>query len=539
MKVYVLLLTLVVLSLFSTPAIYAQQPVSPPINIDSSMRVLVYPDGAIRVLYSLGMSIENAAGKNTTGSISLSYREEITEDHMYVVFSGVGEVKPLSPGMKVSSSSFSMRSLFYIHGSVEGYVANGSIVMKASSVVGVERSYIVINVSRLNIAVNDQVVRLVFDIVAVGNITIPEEYIGENITNRIESEFSLRNISWIKLKHVSIVKEGNAYRISGVLTILIDEIIKQGLEFNIITETDAKEISRCIGEYYRELSGIVMLSADISTTNHVSRVSRFTESTFRFEFMSDLYGEIKQLNEVSRRCGLALNKLFMIIPLVVIAIQTPQPQQPPSIISQLTAFETKPFSLRRVYPYRATAKLLVEFDAGRVLLNLSIDSGRMTYVEDVDDPAIQARLSLRELSSWIQQLDKQISILTPMGIPSPIPSTIELEGVEEKGKSVVIEPSRTTVQGLGEVNVRIELVTRVPATQTPLTTVTLIKTTTVRETYTATVTKTLTKTYTETLTMETTIVKEGLATPTVIAVSAISIMVIAVLVLVLFRILRR
>ena len=538
MKVYVLLLTLVVLSLFSTPAIYAQQPVSPPINMDSSMRVLVYPDGAIRVLYSLGMSIENAAGKNTTGSISLSYREEITEDHMYVVFSGVGEVKPLSPGMKVSSSSFSMRSLFYIHGSVEGYVANGSIVMKASSVVGVERSYIVINVSRLNIAVNDQVVRLVFDIVAVGNITIPEEYI-EEITNRIESEFSLRNISWIKLKHVSIVKEGNAYRISGVLTILIDEIIKQGLEFNIITETDAKEISRCIGEYYRELSGIVMLSADISTTNHVSRVSRFTESTFRFEFMSDLYGEIKQLNEVSRRCGLALNKLFMIIPLVVIAIQTPQPQQPPSIISQLTAFETKPFSLRRVYPYRATAKLLVEFDAGRVLLNLSIDSGRMTYVEDVDDPAIQARLSLRELSSWIQQLDKQISILTPMGIPSPIPSTIELEGVEEKGKSVVIEPSRTTVQGLGEVNVRIELVTRVPATQTPLTTVTLIKTTTVRETYTATVTKTLTKTYTETLTMETTIVKEGLATPTVIAVSAISIMVIAVLVLVLFRILRR
>lgn len=538
MKVYVLLLTLIVLSLFSASAIYAQQPVSPPIDMDSSMRVLVYPDGAIRVLYNLGISIENAAGKTTTGSILLSYREEITEDHMYVVFSGVGEVKPLSPGMKVSSSSFSMRSLFDIHGSVEGYVANGSIVMKASSVVGVERSYIVINVSRLNIAIGDQVVRLVFNIVAVGNITIPEEYIGE-ITNRIESEFSLRNIPWIKLKHVSIVKEGNAYRISGVLTILIDEIIKQELEFNIITEADAKEISRCIGEYYRELSGIVMLSADISTTNHVSRVSRFTESTFRFEFVSDLYGEIKQLDEVSRRCGLALNKLFMIIPLLVTAIQTPQPQQPPPIISQLTAFETKPFSLRRVYPYRATAKLLVKFDAGRVLLNLSIDSGRVTYVEDVDDPAIQAKLSLRELSSWIQQLDKQISILTPMGIPSPIPSTIELEGVEERGKSVVIEPSRTTVQGLGEVNVRIELVTRAPATQTPLTTVTLIKTTTVTETYTATVTKTLTKTYTETLTMKTTIVKEGLATSTVIAVSAISIMVIAVLVLVLFRILRR
>lgn len=546
MKVYVLLLMLIVLSVLSAPIVYAQRPVPPPMNMNSSMKVLVYPDGAIRVLYSLDVFMRDVV-ENTIGNILLSYREESTEDHMFVVFSGVGEVKPLSPGMEVSSSSFSTRSLFNIHGSSEGYIINGSIIVKANSTMGVERNHTVINITRLNIVVEDQVIRLTFDIVAEGNITIPEEYLGENIANLIESRFNLKNIPWIKLEHISIVKEGNVYYINGALTIPIDEIIKQGLEFNIITKTDAEEIGKCISEYYRNLNGIVVFNADIFTTNYALGASA---SIFKFEFTSDLYGEVKQINEVSRRCGVTLNKLFMIISFLITAIQTPQPQQPP-ITPSLMMFEAKPLNLKRVYPYKATAKLLVKLDAGNVVVNLTVDSGRITYVEDVDDPVMQAKLSLRELSSWIQQLDKQLSILALMGIPSPIPSTIEIQGVEEEGKSVIIEPGKTTVQGLGEVNVRIESMTKTTATPTPsttititlptspATTVTLTKTTTVTETYTATVTKTLTKTHTETLTMveTTTIVKEGLTTPNTIIVA--SIIVIVVVVLALLKTLRR
>lgn len=53
---------------------------------------------------------------------------------------------------------------------------------------------------------------------------------------------SLRNITWIRFGNLSITKEDNIYHISGVLVILVDEIIRQGLEINIITKADAEEI---------------------------------------------------------------------------------------------------------------------------------------------------------------------------------------------------------------------------------------------------------------------------------------------------------
>ena len=105
--VYTLLLVLVIILAPSIPIVYAQQSTPPSINMTPSMKVLVYSDGSIRVLYNLGIVIENAV-KNTTGNIVISYSEKSTEDHIHVVFGGGGEVKPLTPDMEVSSSSFSI-----------------------------------------------------------------------------------------------------------------------------------------------------------------------------------------------------------------------------------------------------------------------------------------------------------------------------------------------------------------------------------------------------------------------------------------------
>jgi len=553
-RVYALLLALVIILAPSIPIVYAQQSTPPSINITPSMKVLVYPDGSIRVLYNLGIVIENAV-ENMAGNMVLSYSEKSTEEHMYVVFGGGGEVRPLIPGMEVSSSSFSIRSLFNIYGSSGGYLINGSMRVEASKIMGLERKYTVINVTRLTIAIRDQVIRLAFDIVAEGNITIPEEYIGENITNLIETQLHLKNITWIKLEHISIVKEDDVYHINGALMILIDEIIRQGLDFNIITKTDAEEISKCISEYYRNLNGIVKFNAYIFTTNYTSGTSALV---FKFEAISDLHGEIKQIAGVSRRCSSALSKLSMIIPFLMMVIQTSQPQQPLQMIPSFLMPETKPPNLEQVYPHEASAKLSIKLEADKVIINITADLGRMTYVEHVDDPTMQAKLSLRELSSWLQQLDKQLSLLALMGIPSPIPSTIELEGVKEEGKSIAIEPSKATVQGLGEVNVRITSATKTTATPLPSTkttptlptppspspTLVPAKTTTVTKTYTTTVTTTLTKTYTEALTIKetTTVVKEGMlsiSAAVVIVASIVSIIIVIVLVLVLLKILRR
>ena len=220
------------------------------------------------------------------------------------------------------------------------------------------------------------------------------------------------------------------------------------------------------------------------------------------------------------------------------SIQQPQSQQLPSVTTSFMMPMTKPPNIVREYPYTASGKLSIEIEAYKVIVNIVVDSSKITYVDHVDDPTKQAKLSLHELSSWLQQLDKQLSILTLMGIPSPIPSTIELEGVREASKNVIIEPKRTTLQGLGEVKVNIAFAISTSPTTTQTTTMTIqpiTKTITKTETITHTTTTTLTKTYTETIIMkETTATSEGV-TPIMLVVIATAIVaiVLAIVIIVL------
>jgi len=239
------LILIIVSSAIPIPMVYAQQYTLPTVNMKPSMEILVYPDGSIRVIYELNAVIENIRN-NVTGNIMLGYHEESTENGMYVEFGGGGEVKPITPSKKTASSEFSIQSLLNILGSSKEYLINGSVRIKAISTKGLEKNYTIINITKSAITMKNQEIKLVFDVYIEGNITISEECIGENITSLLQL---LKNITWIKLENLSITKENKAYHINGVLVILIDEIIKQGLEFNIITEADAEEISKCINEY--------------------------------------------------------------------------------------------------------------------------------------------------------------------------------------------------------------------------------------------------------------------------------------------------
>lgn len=535
-------LAIIALLLASPLTVFAQQyaPPSPTINMSPIMDVLVYPDGSIRVLYNLSVVVENI-GSNATGFISLDYVAKEVENHSWLLISGGGELGPVKPGTVKSTTMLSITSYFKATPIDKGYNISGRFLLRIENTSGNEKNYTIVNVTGIDITIRDKIIELEFNALAEGNISVPEEYVGKDSSAILNMMLLAHNITWIRFEELYIVEKGNTYYINGSLTASIDELVEKGLELRLISRAEAREIDACINSYYRNVTSTLKFATTIYAENYVEETPHIV---FKLELESDTVGEVKEINDVSRKCGNILGKLAMT------AILISQPQQPGQPMIPPTMFmpETRPPNLKPVYPYTSKARIRARFGDDKVVFNLTVDSGRLTYVEDTGNPVTQAKISLREISTWLQQLDKQLSILALMGIPSPIPSTINVRGERLADKIVVVEPDKVTLQSLPEIKIRVgeASATTTPITtntSTPSTRTTHVTTLTVTETETTTttmeITRTVKETVTQTITTTVRVEETGFPIMLAIALSVATVVVVIALALLVLKTLRK
>ena len=512
-------------------------PTRPIISLKPDMTIEVYPDGSIRVLYNLSALIEGVK-TNYTGSIMLGFHEEATNNTYRFDSGGAIDLKPITEAKTLKQGRVEAISLLNIAGTRNSFTVKGNATIHII-VKGNITNTSTINLENITLNAVGGKAKLYVKAVIEGNMTrLSEKYIG-NLTENITRELVGMNATWINVKKLEIKKiSENKYTIELDVELSLNDLVKQAVEKGVLDKVEAEEILGCVNNMYNNVKGYAKLAVagvvEKQENNKAKVIGKYEISIY-------LKGEIESMITQSNKCSYKLAKLLSIIPLIL----TPaKPGAQPPLVMPGFMQPPQPLNLRPKLPYTASTTIQVNVEDTRITADVKSTTPRYTYPEDLGDPGKQARASLRELSSWLQNLNKQLSILALMGIPSPIPSKVKVKPAPQAENIVSITPNETTLAGLAEVKVivatPVSTTTQTPpkqTTTTPLTTtITQTKTITQVKTITTTLTETQTITRNVTLTVTTTI-KE--VEPSLILTLAATMIIVAIIVIVAVWILRR
>ena len=512
-------------------------PTRPIISLKPDMTIEVYPDGSIRILYNLSALIEGVK-TNYTGSIMLGFHEEATNNTYRFDSSGAIDLKPITEAKTLKQGRVEAVSLLNIAGTRNSFTVKGNATIHIIAKGNITNTS-TINLENITLNAVGGKAKLYVKAVIEGNMTrLSEKYIG-NLTENITRELVGMNATWINVKKLEIKKVSeNRYTIELDVELSLNDLVKQAVEKGVLDKVEAEEILGCVNNMYNNVKGYAKLAVagvvEKQENNKAKVIGKYEISIY-------LKGEIESMITQSNKCSYKLAKLLSIIPLILTPAK-PGAQPPPVMPGFMQP--PQPLNLRPKLPYKASTTIRVNVEGTRITANVKSTTPRYTYPEDLGDPGKQARASLRELSSWLQNLNKQLSILALMGIPSPIPSKVKVKPAPQAENIVSITPTETTLAGLAEVKVivatPVSTTTQTPpkqTTTTPLTTtITQTKTITQVKTITTTLTETQTITRNVTLTVTTTI-KE--VEPSLILTLAVTMIIVAIIVIVAVWILRR
>ncbi len=542
---------LLVLFLTATLSAYAQtaQPVRPNITLTPSMTVEVFPNGATRILYNLSALITSIS-TNASGDVFIDVVEHVTNTTYKLNSGGALDIKTTTQPKGNETTDVMINALFNINGNSSGkiLVVKGNTTIDLSKKMPNQYNYSKIFFDKILLKAWGKNITLYVHGVIEGNATsIPEEYVGD-LTSNITAKLIQSGITWIKVEKAVITKENDKYVVELNAELLIGKLVEQAENLGVITSIEGEETLACIDNFYRDLQGYGRLVLGLHAVG--DRVTKSGRLAVKYEAELGLNGDIIGLLEANRKCSSYLMKLSTIIPFLIASMQPQGPTSPtpPPVMPGFIAMPPQP-NLRQQPPYTARTTVNIRIEPDMVAVDLKATTPKLTYVENLGDPEKQAKTTLRELSKWLQDLNKQLAILALMGVPSPIPSTIKVKPVQEAEATVQVTPTETTLAGLAEVQVRIvgQATTTTKTQTTPKTTptptiTTVEKTKTVTETVTTTMTTTEYQTITQTQTVTKTIVKETVKEQVVsmsiilaIVATIIIVLVIAVVVALLLR----
>ena len=540
----------VLATLVSPVALAMAQPLP---KISPSMGVVVYPDGSIRVLYNL--TATSPLGKEVSGSgnISVEYVSKGSENRVVTELTGGGELNISGGAGKASNASMAVKALVKFESSREGGYsrAGGTFTLDFEGVAGNKTTYLHFTVKEFLVTITKDGAEVEFNVlISAKNLTIPETLVGVDVAPVINSNLSSLGVKYLRVKSLTIAREGEGYSVKGSAELFINDLINQLLEEGLILPTDVDRAKSCISEGFMELAGFYELDIAFNAASTAS-----SESLIKFSISSklDMSGDLPGYEEYSSKCGSVLGKLVMglvLTPLTKLRVGgQPSPFMPMSMALQQTPIE-KP-KLVHVYPYESTAKVLVSLNGTHAVVSVIADSGRLVHPEARGSPEDVAKASLLELSNYLVKLSRQFSFMEFAGMGNPIPKEVLIKGASLGGARVEVGVKETSVSRLGEVGVKVVGATKPtqttssPATGTPTATtstvtvtkevtkiITVVKTspapTTVTATMTTTATQkvTVTKELTRTVTSE--VVREVPAVPTWAVIAAAVIVAAAI-----------
>ncbi len=538
---YMAILLLIIASMSTISLAQQSIPVRPNISLRPEMTVNLFPDGSTSIDYNLSVLISNVK-TNASGNIFVTATEVATPNTYDFNIGGGIDVKTLAPSKgNVTVTKLFIKSLFNIKSSK----ASKTLLVTGNATINIESkgnetyNYTDIYLDRIVLMGKGPHITLYVHAAIKGNATLPEKYVGE-LTSNITSELLKANITWINVSKLVVTKEDGGYTIELNGTLLLDKLVDEANSLGLLSGIEANDTLTCINKLYRDLHGNSKLVLSLNAVGN--RLRKTGNAIAKFEAGVHLTGDISGLLETDPKCNYYISKLAYTIPLLIA-----RTQKPGTIPPVMPGFMTPTIpNLKRKLPYKSYTSIDIVIKPDRVSINIRALTPRLTYIEDLGDPEKQLKATLRETSRWLQEINKQLSILALMGIPSPIPSTVRLKPIAEQGYTVEASTTETSIAGLAEVQVRVKSLSTEATTPTtsPLTpatvTVTSTETTTLTKTITVTQTETTTTTEYKTVTLEKTftVTQQAVSIPAILAIAA-TIIIIAVIVAVIALVLRR
>jgi len=462
-------------------------------ELKPSMKIWIYPDGSIELLYRLFSIIEIPLSPETKplyapkGDLSIDYILNIDNYSIVHKFKGLGRIKSdLTKGNLINEAEVLLVvNLAGAGNSTYGEI-RGNAIFKLSSYARPSSKNISLLVKNIYIAIyrDQEEIEAEFTL----NISGTEIQIPLNITkDYLNNKLKEKNIDYIEFREFEVKSSNKIYTIHTVISISIIRAIESAISQGIITKDEGERIRECFAKSFCEF---YKLDSRFFLGLHSESYEKGINITFESEGHLAFGTNITKYMEINTECSESLYKLIQLIIQQLGTTQLPLP-----------GISVKPMKslFYPIIPSKNVFKLYVNLDVKNntqlINIDLALATGRFR--------AINVSLDIKGTKSTLKTLKEFIfdeimpltlplkSYLTQMGIKGGIlPLTVEL--IEGKLNYVVAIPIDKVIElsKLDQAKIAVTSITTPPTiTETMITINTPItKTTTVVKTKTTTIT---------------------------------------------------
>jgi len=477
-------------------------------ELKPSMKIWVYPDGSIKLLYKLLSTIGIPLSSETKpvyapkGDLGITYTCSINKYDMIHKFKGSGRIKSeLVEGDLVNKVEVLLAVDLAGAGNSTYSEVRGDAVFGFSSYAKLSSKNISLIVKDIYIAAykdrEEIVAEFTFNISGT-EIEIPLNTTKEYLNNKLRE----RGINYVEFEEFKIKSTDNIYTIHTIISISIIRAIEFAISQGFITEDEGKKIRECFAksfcEFYKLDSGLLL-------GFHGENYEKGANIVFESEGYLAFGTNITKFMEISAECSGALSKLVQFITQQLGATPPPMPGIPAKPIKPL---------FQPVIPSKSIFELYVDLDVydNTQLINVSLtlDTGRFRAINaslDIEG----TKSSLKSLKEFIVSEIMPLTFFlrpyfTQIGIKGDVlPATVEL--VEGKVDNIIATPIDKVIELLRLDQAKIVVTTPITPLTITGTTITIsmpiTETTTIIKT--ETIATTLLKTEILTKTLPTTI----------------------------------
>jgi hypothetical protein len=439
---------------------------------NATLKILVYPDGAIRPVYSAQAILEAAQPGLLPENLSVTavMKSKIDRNESYTLLS-------VRASILLGNESFreEQKAVGGLYGVSDFSSGNGvfSLVGNLSLFKGGLQSFLV-DIKAINITQRDTYyLTLVVKLHIEG---VKKQYTVPSL-EEVRGQLASMGITYIDIKELYVQQKGDIIDVSIVVDINIDEMLKKAVEQGM-SQDDVRRVRSLLEEPYS-------IRGNIRGSLEYYAAGRRIE--FSLDYESKMTGDVEKSIKITSELG-------QFTPQILAALLAPFAKQNPELqiaIMQMGATSMKPTTI--VPPSKSEFKLTISTITPSQKARIEISyEGHRTRILGEGDPGRLAEKTLMVYADSFQQLVNNIVLLDIVvpGASSLVPTLVTLEPASP---TVAISQSRISFNKLATVNVKITAVTPPPPPPTtPETT-----TTTPRETKTTTIQTPTTKTQPE------------------------------------------
>ncbi len=442
------------------------------------VKVLVYPDGSIRLVYSL-VGDTSIPLNVSRGAIDYSLTYTRIRDRLVITLAGgleasIGEPsgKPVKHSILFIGFTLSSKPL----SGEKGFHSTGMAIINIDEYYNNTTSHVTVNVSRIIANTTPIGVDASFSIEVRGlaNTSMLSSILWRNLSE-INAFLAERGYNWIRMLEYNVGMENNTYKINGRLFLNFSQII------NVVAGNSLGGTSRfreCLDYLFDNISVNIRLAQALWSEEYHNASRTGAKTDFTLEARGDIDEYISRIEA----CLPEYMKLLSITGVNLTSLTIP-------------GIDFKKYleipSLVPIDPHGSKLHLRASLSTSGVEFNLTVDSGRLLYNNTNLPPETRAQKAIEIVKDYLENLT---ALLEPyritLGLDHIIPLNISLQGIENQKQQVIVEPETITLFKPVKIIVRIE--------EKPETT------TQPQQTTTVTITKTITETITETTKQSTT-----------------------------------